>query len=141
MARGFPSMTALLGLLAVAGFQNREKISEYLRGSGHLGLGSDNPSGADKNPGGFIQSSLGELMDKFKQTGLGDTADSWVGHGQNQNVTTNQLEQSLGADTLDELTQKTGLTKDELLSRLAATLPKAVDSYTPQGRLPREGDV
>jgi hypothetical protein len=27
---GFPSMTALLGLLAVAGYQNREKISEML---------------------------------------------------------------------------------------------------------------
>lgn len=31
MARGgFPSMTALLGLLAVAGYQNRDKISEML---------------------------------------------------------------------------------------------------------------
>ena len=27
MSRGFPSMTALLGLLAVAGYQNREKIA------------------------------------------------------------------------------------------------------------------
>ncbi len=33
MARGLPSMTALLGLLAVAGFQNRDKIAEMLRGA------------------------------------------------------------------------------------------------------------
>ena len=32
MSRGFPSMTALLGLLAVAGYQNREKIAEMLGG-------------------------------------------------------------------------------------------------------------
>ena len=30
MSRGFPSMTALLGLLAVAGYQNRDKIAELL---------------------------------------------------------------------------------------------------------------
>jgi hypothetical protein len=31
MSRGFPSMTALLGLLAIAGYQNRDKIAETLR--------------------------------------------------------------------------------------------------------------
>ena len=34
MSRGFPSMTALLGLLAIAGYQNRDKITEMLRGAG-----------------------------------------------------------------------------------------------------------
>jgi hypothetical protein len=30
MSRGYPSMTALLALLAVAGYQNRDKIAEWL---------------------------------------------------------------------------------------------------------------
>jgi uncharacterized protein YidB (DUF937 family) len=34
MSRGFPSMTALLGLLAVAGYQNRDKIAELISGLG-----------------------------------------------------------------------------------------------------------
>lgn len=34
MAREFPSMTALLGLLAIAGYQNRDRIAEMLRGAG-----------------------------------------------------------------------------------------------------------
>jgi hypothetical protein len=34
MSRGFPSMTALLGLLAIAGYQNRDKIAEMLSGLG-----------------------------------------------------------------------------------------------------------
>jgi hypothetical protein len=33
MSRGFPSMTALLALLAVAGYQNRDKIAEWLNAS------------------------------------------------------------------------------------------------------------
>ena len=32
MSRGMPSMVALLGLLAVAGYQNRDKIAEALGG-------------------------------------------------------------------------------------------------------------
>ncbi len=45
MSRGFPSMTALLGLLAIAGYQNRDKIAEMLGGlnkpgsSGQGGIG------------------------------------------------------------------------------------------------------
>ena len=31
MSRGYPSLTALLGLLAIAGYQNRDKIAELLR--------------------------------------------------------------------------------------------------------------
>jgi hypothetical protein len=30
MSRGMPSMTALLGLLAIAGYQNRDKLAEML---------------------------------------------------------------------------------------------------------------
>ena len=33
MGRGLPSMTALLALLAVAGYQNRDKIAEILGGT------------------------------------------------------------------------------------------------------------
>ena len=34
MSRGLPSMTALLGLLAIAGYQNRDKLAEMLNGAG-----------------------------------------------------------------------------------------------------------
>ena len=46
MSRGFPSMTALLGLLAVAGYQNRDKIAEMLRGAS-----SSNPGTGAAAPG------------------------------------------------------------------------------------------
>ena len=156
MSRGFPSMTALLGLLAVAGYQNRDKIAEMLRGlgqgapgtapgtpgtpsqSGGLGgvleqlRGSLGGAGA----GGFLNSGLGELMDRFKQNGQGATADSWVSTGPNKPVTPSQLEQAIGPDVLTALQQQTGLSREELLARLSRELPNAVDKYTPQGQLP-----
>src|SRR5450631_2944390 len=33
MSNGMPSMTALLGMLALAGYQNRDKLSELLKGA------------------------------------------------------------------------------------------------------------
>jgi uncharacterized protein YidB (DUF937 family) len=156
MSRGYPSMTALLGLLAVAGYQNRDKIAEMLRGVGQ-GSGQGRPGGTSApgasgglggileqlkgslsggSPGGFLNSGLGELMDRFKQNGAGATADSWVNTGPNQPVTPSQLDKAIGPDVLATLSQQTGLSREELLARLSRELPDAVDKYTPQGRLP-----
>jgi uncharacterized protein YidB (DUF937 family) len=40
MTNRMPSMTALLGMLALAGYQNRDKISEMLRGAAASGTAS-----------------------------------------------------------------------------------------------------
>jgi uncharacterized protein YidB (DUF937 family) len=159
MSRGFPSMTALLGLLAVAGYQNRDKIAEMLQGATQSGQGARGPGGTAQAPGGLggllgqLTSSLGgasagsllgggltELVDRFKQAGQAETVDSWVGTGQNKEVAPNQLEQAIGPDVLATLSQQTGLSRDELLARLSRELPRAVDQYTPHGRIPAEGE-
>ncbi len=44
MTRGMPSLAALLGLLAIAGYQNRDKIGELLKGV-------TSPGGAPDTPG------------------------------------------------------------------------------------------
>jgi uncharacterized protein YidB (DUF937 family) len=148
MSRGYPSMTALLGLLAIAGYQNRDKLAEMLSGlgkgtaasgiQGGLGglLGQLGGSGAGVTPGGFLSNGLKELVDRFKQSGQGPAADSWVGTGPNQQITPPKLEEAIGPDVLDTLSKQTGLSREELLARLSRELPDAVDKYTPQGRLP-----
>ena len=87
-----------------------------------------------------MSGGLGELVERFKQNGHGETADSWVGTGPNKPVTPSQLEQAIGPDVLNTLSQQTGLSREELLARLSRELPNAVDKYTPQGRLPAEAD-
>jgi uncharacterized protein YidB (DUF937 family) len=147
MARGTPSMVALLGLLAVAGYQNRDKIAEMINSFKNKGpTGDPLQDGARDvlgklgdvagNAGSILNEGLGGLVDQFKQSGQGDLADSWVGKGPNQPVSTNQLETAIGADVLSDLAQRTGLSRDEILARLSRDLPGAVDGLTPEGRLP-----
>jgi uncharacterized protein YidB (DUF937 family) len=155
MARdsGFPSMTALLGLLAIAGCQNRDKISEMLEGLTKSGNDAAPPGVAPKTglegvlaglgksvggagAGGLLGGGLGELLDRFRQNGEGEAADSWVRTGPNQEIAPPQVKKAIGDDVLDTLAKQTGLTKDEILARLSRELPNAVDRYTPNGRLP-----
>jgi uncharacterized protein YidB (DUF937 family) len=160
MARGLPSMTALLGLLAIAGYQNRDKIAEMLRGGGGAapppgagratepsgGAASDGSLGGllgglgslvgGAGAGGLLSRGLQELVEHFQENGHGDTAQSWVASGPNRDISADQLKQAIGPDVLDTLSKQTGLSHDELLSRLSRELPPAVDRYTPDGRLP-----
>ena len=150
MSRGFPSMTALLGLLAIAGYQNRDKLGELLKGAtgnapagaggqeGPLGglLGNLGGALAGGGAGGLLGGGLGELLERFKQNGQGDAAESWINKGPNKELPPPQLKQAIGADVLAALEQQTGLSQEELLARLSRELPAAVDQYTPDGRLP-----
>lgn len=139
-------MTALLAMIALAGYQNRDKIADVLgklnqpgpdgkqSGLGGLleSLGVNTKTGA----GGILTGGLGELLDRFKQNGEDDKAESWVNTGENKQCTPAQLEKALGPDVLEQLTQHTNLSKEELIDRLCKELPQAVDKYTPQGRIP-----
>ena len=151
MGRGYPSMTALLGLLAIAGYQHRDKLAEML--SGVPGSGGARPPGtgdqqgqagglggllSGASVGGVLGGGLRELLERFRQVGQGDTADSWVAPGPNRTIAPDQLAEAIGEDTLATLTKQTGLSRDEILSRLARDLPGAVDKYTPDGRLPAD---
>jgi uncharacterized protein YidB (DUF937 family) len=144
MARGMPSLAALLGLVAVAGYQNRDKIGEFVRGlgnteptnSGGSMLDRAKKSLGDSPLGTNITGGLGELVEQFRNNGEGATADSWIVDGPNTTINDAQLERAIGRDMIDSLTKQTGLSRQELLSRLAKTLPDVVDKMTPEGRLP-----
>ena len=161
MSKGYPSMTALLGLLAVAGYQNRDKLAELLGGhgadatpapvpripnttssggtgvSGGLGnLGTLLGGVGTAGVGGLIASGLSELVDHFTKGGHGETATSWVNQGPNRDIAEADLEHAIGPETLDHLTQQTGLSRAALLSRLSSELPSAIDRYAIDGRRP-----
>jgi len=91
--------------------------------------------------GSVLSGGLGDLVDRFKQAGHGETADSWVRTGPNQPLRADQLQQAIGPDVLATLQQQTGLSQDELLARLTRELPNAVDQLTPHGRLPTEAEA
>ncbi|EPE96951.1 YidB family protein [Rhizobium grahamii] len=159
------NLTALLGVLAMAGYQNRDKIQEILGklvdnrqaaggqpsesgGVGGTESGLGGLLGGLMKPGGLgdlfrggsvgsvLSGGLGGLLDQFSQNGQGEVAGSWVKQGPNQPIDDRDLVQALGPELLAELQQKTGLDRDEIVSRLSKTLPDAVDSLTPDGTLP-----
>jgi len=86
--------------------------------------------------GGLLSDGLRDLVNAFKQKGQGDTADSWVARGPNKTIAPSQLEQVIGSDVLETLSRQTGLSREEILSRLSKNLPDAIDKYTPDGRIP-----
>ena len=153
MSRGYPSMTALLGLLAVAGYQNRDKIAEWLNAAQRkAGQTSDaspasglpaNLSGilAGTSLGDLLSGGLRDLVNTFKHAGQGEAADSWVAPGPNKPIGRSELEQAIGPEVLETLSRQTGLSREEIVSRLSRNLPAAVDKYTPDGRIPTELDL
>ena len=98
-----------------------------------LGLGG-------ASAGGILGGGLDELMERFKQSGQSETVESWVNTGPNKPCTADQLERAIGPEVWDTLSKQTGLSRDELVTRLCRELPDAVDKYTPQGRVPTEAE-
>ena len=148
MARGGPSMTALLALLAVAGYQNRDKLAEiFASATGRRGepdeagraggqAAATQPGSATPSIGAVLSEGIRDIVDRFRQAGDGETADSWVRQGPNRPVAADRLENAIGKDTLDTLSRQTGLSEQEIVARLTRELPDAVDKYTPEGRIP-----
>jgi uncharacterized protein YidB (DUF937 family) len=102
------------------------------------GLGAILGGGAT---GSVLSSGLGNLLEEFQERGYGQTAQSWVGTGRNEGIEPNDLAKALGSDTLDALTQQTGMQRADLLSSLSQHLPDLVNQLTPDGRLPTDEEA
>jgi uncharacterized protein YidB (DUF937 family) len=91
--------------------------------------------------GSVLSGGLGNLIKEFQDSGHGHAADSWVGTGPNKEIAPNDLADALGSDTLDTLSQRTGMAQNDLLEALRHQLPGFVDQLTPHGRIPTEEEA
>ncbi|MDH2381976.1 MULTISPECIES: YidB family protein [Bradyrhizobium] len=82
------------------------------------------------------QGGLSAIVAKLEQAGLGEQVKSWIGTGQNLPITAEQLQQVLGSDTVKQLAARFNIPVDQLSQVLAQQLPGAVDSASPNGKLP-----
>ena len=85
------------------------------------------------------QGGLTGLIAKFQQAGLGDVIGSWVGSGQNQAVSGEQLTNVLGTDAMAGLAEKLGMSQGDAAGQLSNILPGLIDKLTPQGQAPASG--
>jgi uncharacterized protein YidB (DUF937 family) len=83
---------------------------------------------------------LSGLIAKFRQSGQGDVAESWVSTSDpNQPVAPDTLHNVLGSDMVQQLAARTGLPIQQLLPIAAQLLPQLVDHMTPNGQVPQGG--
>lgn len=95
-------------------------------------------SAKDTSVGGA--SGLAGLIQTFQGKGLGDIMSSWVGGGPNKAISSAQITDALGHETLGQFAAKAGISAGDAGSTLAALLPSLVNHITPQGKAP-EGDA
>lgn len=108
--------------------------------------------GQGQASGSSLVSVAGQLIEKaggvqglvamLQQHGLGEAAQSWVGSGANQGVSSDQLGQALQNGGLGSVVQeaagKLGVDPNQLLGQLSQVLPHAVDHLTPDGQVPAQ---
>ncbi|MBB6407361.1 YidB family protein [Mesorhizobium sangaii] len=97
-------------------------------------------TGTTSADGGLL-GGLGGLLDKLRDAGHGNVADSWVGTGQNQSINANDLGAALGPQVIHEIAQRTGMDEQELLKQLSTALPGVIDKLTPNGQVPQQHQV
>jgi uncharacterized protein YidB (DUF937 family) len=131
---------AMGGSKKAAAPQAQDPISSMLGG-----LGGGNPllkmllpmlmgGGAAGALGGL--GGLGGLLGKFTGAGMGNKVNSWVGTGENEALSPDDVHQALGADTIDAMAKESGLPHDEVKSGLASMLPNLVNQLSPGGSMP-----
>lgn len=110
-------------------------LSDLLKG----GLGGLLAGGA---VGTVLSGGIGDLLNKLQQSGQGNAANSWVSNKTpNQAIAPDDLANALGADNINALMSRTGLSREELLNELSEHLPDAVNAFTPEGHVPTEKDI
>jgi uncharacterized protein YidB (DUF937 family) len=108
--------------------------------------GKDDTSGGGNQLLGVLSGLLAQsggvqgLASKFSQSGQGDAFSSWVGMGENQPVSTNQVQEALGSDQIRAIATKMGVDPNLASQFLAEYLPKIVDKLTPTGKVDPSAD-
>lgn len=92
---------------------------------------------------GMIDSAGGlpALLQKLRDSGLQDQVASWIGTGDNQPVSGDQIKQALGEDQIQQIAQQAGVAPEHASSGLAQLLPQVIDKLTPGGEVPNNDIV
>ena len=76
------------------------------------------------------------VLDKFRQGGYADQADSWQSAGQNMPLSGGALQEVLGSGTIGQIAGQLGMSHGDAAGGLAQMLPQLIDQFTPDGEIP-----
>ena len=108
-------------------------------------LASKLGSGANSNAitaalGGLLagndgKTDLGGLISSMQGKGLSSIVESWLGDGDNDDISSDQVRQVIGQDKIADIASQLDSDEDSLLDGLRAALPQLIDKSSSGGSL------
>lgn len=80
-------------------------------------------------------SSLGGIVSLMQKNGMGSIADSWLGDGGNDAISTDQVRNLVGENKVSEMAAQLNTDENSLLDSLKDALPQLVDKSSSGGSL------
>ena len=84
---------------------------------------------------------LSKLVQNAQASGLSAQADSWVGTGENQPVSGQEIRSVVGEDAVKGVADQAGISEDEAADVLAQVVPHVVSGLTPGGQVPSDDEL
>ncbi len=93
---------------------------------------------ADQHAGG-----LSGLLNQFRQNGMDQHVNSWMGSGQNQSITPDQVQQGAGSDMISRVATRAGISPGIAKVALSAALPLVISHISQGGKqaMPSQGGL
>ena len=91
--------------------------------------------GGGGSQGGDGDLDIGGLVGKFAGGDLGGALQSWLGDGDNESVSADQVKNALGEDKVAEFAQQLGIGEEEAGGALSDMLPNLIDKNSSGGDL------
>ena len=82
------------------------------------------------------QAGLQSMVSQLNSSGMGDQVQSWIGQGQNQPVSGEQIRQAVDPTVLNQVAEQAHISPEEASNQVAQVLPQMVNQATPQGQMP-----
>lgn len=83
---------------------------------------------------------IGAVLERFRQKGLGEQANSWVSSGPNAPLRAEEVDEVVGGEEMSRLAHQLGVPEREVALGFADIFPEMVDQLSPEGQLPPEAD-
>ncbi|PZQ11332.1 MAG: hypothetical protein DI565_18760 [Ancylobacter novellus] len=85
----------------------------------------------------MVPGGLQGVLDQLQNSGYGAQVKSWLGRGENQPITVDDLRAALDNEQVRAIADRFGISVDKALEILAGRLPQAIDEASPNGVLER----
>lgn len=83
---------------------------------------------------------LNAVLQRFEQQGHGAQVRSWVATGANQHVDAQAVQKIVGAQEVEAMAQRLGVSNEQVAQAFAEVMPQLVDRLTPAGQVPQQAD-